>query len=102
MKCSEVQQKFIPFIDDKLSIEDLEEFLNHLENCQECKEEYEIYYTMIMGMRYLDEKENSSRFRIDPEQKLRSAMDYLMKYRILHLEKLLLLLAICLGAIVFF
>ncbi len=102
MKCKELQEKFIPFIDDKLSISDLEAFLNHLESCKECKEEYDIYYTMIMGMRYLDEKENISHFRIDSEQKLHSAADYLMKYKILHIEKLLLLGVICMGVILLF
>ncbi len=100
MDCKELQKKFIPFIDDKLSIEDLDAFLNHLHYCQECREEYEIYYTMIMGMRYLDEKENISEFHIDPEQKLRSAADYLMKFRILHMEKLLLLVVLCMGAVI--
>lgn len=102
MDCKEVQKKFIPFIDDKLSIADLDAFLHHMDSCRECREEYDIYYTMIMGMRYLDEKENISHFRIDSEQKLRSAADYLMKYRILYIEKLLLLGVICMGVILLF
>lgn len=99
MRCREAQQKFIPFIDDELSVGDLDGFLEHLEYCEECMEEYDIYYTLLMGMRYLDEENGGSRFRIDSGQKLRSARDYLMKYRILHIEKLLLLLAICMGVI---
>ncbi len=102
MDCREVQQKFIPFIDDELNIEELDAFLEHLETCQECREEYEIYYTLIMGMRYLDANETSVQFHIDPGQKLRSAADYLMKYRILHIEKLLLLVALCIGMLLIF
>lgn len=102
MDCKELQKKYIPFIDDKLSISDLDAFLNHMDSCEECREEYDIYYTMIMGMRYLDEKENLSQFKIDSEQKLRSAADYLLKYRILRLEKFLLFGVICMGIILLF
>lgn len=102
MTCKDLQEKFIPFVDDKLSIHDLDAFLQHLSSCEECREEYEVYYMMIMGMRYLDEKENSSHFKIDSEQKLRSAADYLMKYRILRVEKFLLFFVICMGVVLLF
>lgn len=102
MDCKEMQKKYIPFIDDKLSISDLDAFLRHMDSCEECREEYDIYYTMIMGMRYLDEKENISHFKIDSEQKLCSAADYLLKYRILRLEKFLLFVVLCMGVILFF
>ena len=100
MDCKELQAKFIPFVDDKLSISDLDAFLHHMDTCEECREEYDIYYTMIMGMRYLDEKENISEFKIDSEQKLRTAADYLFKYRVLHIEKLALFMILCLSAMV--
>ena len=97
-----MQKMYIPFIDDKLSISDLDAFLHHMDSCVECREEYDIYYTMIMGMRYLDEKENISHFEIDSGQKLRSAADYLLKYRILRIEKLLLFGVLCMGVVLFF
>ena len=58
MECKEIQKLCIPFIDDKLSVSDLSAFLDHMDTCKECREEYDIYYTVIMGMRYLDEKQN--------------------------------------------
>lgn len=102
MDCKELQKKYIPFIDDQLSIKDLDAFLRHMDSCRECREEYDIYYTMIMGMRYLDEEENISHFKIDSEQKLRSAADYLLKYRILQVEKILLFVVLCMGAVLLF
>lgn len=102
MVCKDVQQKFIPFIDDQLSIRDLDAFLQHIDTCDECREEYDVYYTMIMGMRYLDEEETGVQFKIDSGQKLRSAADYLMKYRILRIEKLLLFGVICMGVVLLF
>ena len=102
MECKEIQKLFIPFIDDKLSVSDLSAFLDHMDTCKECREEYDIYYTVIMGMRYLDEKQNISEFKLDSEQKLHSASDYLFNYRILLLEKYILLAVICIGVILLF
>lgn len=99
MECKEIQKLFIPFIDDKLSVSDLAAFLDHMDTCKECREEYDIYYTVIMGMRYLDERQNISEFKLDSEQKLHSAADYLLKYRILLLEKYILLAVLCVGVI---
>ena len=98
MKCKEIQSKYIPFIDDKLSIHELEEFLKHLRSCKNCREEYDIYYTMIMGMRYLESDSSKTKFTIDSEQKLKSAEDYLIKYRILYAQKKLIFIVICIGA----
>lgn len=99
MECKEIQKLFIPFVDDKLSVSDLAAFLDHMDTCKECREEYDIYYTVIMGMRYLDERQNISEFKLDSEQKLHSAADYLLKYRILLLEKYILLAVLCIGVI---
>ena len=99
MECKEIQKLFIPFIDDKLSVSDLAAFLDHMDTCKECREEYDIYYTVIMGMRYLDERQNISEVKLDSEQKLHSAADYLLKYRILLLEKYILLAVLCIGVI---
>ncbi|MDO4167857.1 MAG: zf-HC2 domain-containing protein [Eubacteriales bacterium] len=98
MDCREIQKSFIPFIDDKLSIRELEAFLKHMESCQNCREEYDIYYTMIAGMRYL-ESDNMEAFRFDSWQKLQSAEDYLIKYKIVLAEKIIIFVLLCLGAV---
>ena len=50
MECKEIQKLFIPFIDDKLSVSDLSAFLDHMDTCKECREEYDIYYTVILSL----------------------------------------------------
>jgi hypothetical protein len=54
---------------------------------------------MIMGMRYLDEAQNISVFKLDSEQKLKSAADYLLKYHIIRVQKYALFVVLCMGAI---
>ncbi len=98
MKCREIEKRFIPFIDDRLSIRDLECFLRHMDSCPACREEYDVYYTMIMGMRYL-ESDSPMELRVDSEQKLRYAEDYLLKYKIIFAEKVLCFLLLCFGAV---
>lgn len=102
MNCKEVQKLFIPFIDDRLSVQELDAFLHHMEQCQECREEYEIYYTMIMGMRYLEEDSMKGSDWVDPWEKLHFAQDYLVKYRILKWEKIAILVILCIGSVVLF
>lgn len=101
MNCKEVQKLFIPFIDDELSVKELDVFLEHMEKCQECREEYEVYYTMIMGMRYLDDSTKSSEW-VNASEKLRFAQDYLFKYRVLRWEKIAILVILCIGSVILF
>lgn len=54
MTCLEVQSKIIAYIDYNLEKDEKTEFLKHVQNCRDCKEELNIYYTMIEGMRQLD------------------------------------------------
>lgn len=96
--CMETQKHVIPFIDDKLSISDLDAFLYHMEHCPDCKEEYDVYYTMLMGMRFL-ESDNMSALKMDSEQKLLSAEDYLYKYKIKFIAKILCFVLLCVGMI---
>lgn len=54
MTCLEAQSKIIAYIDGNLEKERRIEFLKHVQSCEDCKEELDIYYTMIEGMRQLD------------------------------------------------
>lgn len=96
--CMETQKHVIPFIDDQLSISDLDAFLYHMEHCPDCKEEYDVYYTMLMGMRFL-ESDNMSALKMDSEEKLLSAEDYLYKYKIKFIAKILCFVLLCVGMI---
>ncbi|MCM1157630.1 MAG: hypothetical protein NC300_02970 [Bacteroidales bacterium] len=54
MTCLEAQSKIIAYIDYSLEKEEKLDFLKHVRNCNDCREELNIYYTMIEGMRQLD------------------------------------------------
>lgn len=45
----------IDFINDNLSLDELELFLDHVNSCSECREELEVYYGLITAMKQLDE-----------------------------------------------
>ena len=46
------------FIDGKLSDAEVVDFVRHMQSCKNCSEELEIYYTLIVGMRKLDNNED--------------------------------------------
>ena len=47
----------IPYIEDKLSNQELRRFIKHIKECAECREELETYYIVYKGLMQLDEKE---------------------------------------------
>ena len=55
MTCLEAQSKIIAYIEYNLEKDEKQEFLKHIQSCEECREELVIYYTMIEGMRQLDD-----------------------------------------------
>ena len=46
MTCREAERLVTPYIQDKLSGDELEAFLEHLEHCRNCQEELEIYFSL--------------------------------------------------------
>lgn len=54
MTCLEAQSKIIAYIDYNLEKDEKKEFLTHIQTCSNCREELDIYYTMLEGMRQLD------------------------------------------------
>ena len=55
MNCQETQRLVMPYIQDELTPEELEGFLEHVEACPDCREELEIYFTVALGLRQLEE-----------------------------------------------
>ena len=54
MTCKEAESLVMPYIKNELTDEELFEFLEHIEQCPECREELEIYFTVDVGIRQLD------------------------------------------------
>jgi hypothetical protein len=61
MTCLEAQSNIMAFIDKKLPEDKVNDFVRHIKNCQNCSEELEIYYTLIVGTRQLDNNEELSK-----------------------------------------
>lgn len=102
MTCKQVQKRIIDFINDDMDVKELGAFLEHLEYCDECKEEYDVYYTLIMGMRLLDSDNLNGKTKINPRDRIDSAKAYLFRYRIVLAEKILLFIFICFGIILIY
>ena len=50
MKCLEFQQLISDFMEDRLSLQQTEGFVEHVDCCPECMEELELRYTIQVGI----------------------------------------------------
>lgn len=84
MDCKEAQQKITPYIQRKLSDRELEEFIEHIQNCPTCSEELEVYFTIYYALEKLDQDEQSS-FNMEEllKKDLEHARNYLQKQNVL-------------------
>lgn len=72
MECREAQKLVNSFIEDKLDSRKLADFLEHIENCESCREELSIQFLVKEGMQRL---EDGNMFDLQSEllQKLEAA-----------------------------
>lgn len=97
MDCKEAQSKIDLFVKDNLDIKTLKLFLDHVEQCDDCKDELEVYFTLYTGMQILeDEKDSGINYRVDLERKLRRAEDMIRFERLHRFRKVLILIVIAL------
>ncbi len=69
----EAQSYIMPFIEGKVPENKQKAFVMHMQNCKKCHEELEIYYTLMVGMRQLDNNETlSADFNKDLERDLKA------------------------------
>ncbi len=54
MNCNEAEKKIPSFLRDDLDSSRLEEFVEHIENCPECKEELSIQFLVVEGLERLE------------------------------------------------
>ena len=57
LTCKEATKMVIPYIDGHLGDKDLRQFVGHIKECSECREELETYYIVYKGLMQLDERE---------------------------------------------
>ena len=59
LTCMETEKMVIPYIKDTLSVAELEEFIEHIDSCENCREELEIHYMVDVGLKKLDEADGT-------------------------------------------
>lgn len=96
MTCKEAQGLIMPYINNELDVNQLEKFLEHIESCSDCKEELEVYFTLLTGMRQLDEDKNlSGDFHIDFEKSLRKSEERISRAKLNYARKRMIYIIIC-------
>lgn len=80
MTCFEAQSLIIKYLNNELNDDELKAFLDHIDNCKECADELEIYYTVITGIKQLDaDKELTNNFSIALKKRLTQSRNSLTK-----------------------
>lgn len=93
MTCLEAQSKIIAYIENDLERTKKQEFLNHVRECKDCKEELNIYYTMIEGMRQLDENDTlSENFSDALDERMNQELRFMKKKKVVLRNSVLLVL----------
>lgn len=72
MDCKETRKNIYRFIEDELEGKELEKFMKHVMECEECREELSIQYLVTEGMQHL-EKESTFDLQSQLEKKMESA-----------------------------
>lgn len=100
MKCLETQSKIVGFIEDELNDEDMVKFVKHIRYCENCAEELEIYYTLLVGMQQLDNDEQlSNDLKGDLNYKLNHAYSHIVNRKKIRISSILMILAIIIGGL---
>ena len=100
MKCTEAQQLIQPYLNHELDSRKLREFLDHVENCQECYEELEIYLAVQQTLKDTDqESEVDYDLKRSLKRYLESSRTELRMYRLQKiLMRILVLMILLMGA----
>ncbi len=98
MTCKDADRVITLFLDDDLDNKELSDFLNHIENCPECREELTIQFLVKEGMQRL-ESGNTFNLKLELELMLKDARRRLKMRKTLVFVSLFLELAVAAMAI---
>lgn len=106
MTCKEAEKMIPLFLEDELDTEDLHEFMEHIEKCDECMEELSIQFLVTEGMARLEtgnvfDLQNELKAQIDEAEhtlKIRENMRWLL----FMLEGFVVVLVVTLIALLIF
>lgn len=80
MTCMEAEKMVIPYIKDQLSMTELEDFIEHIRTCENCREELEIHYMVDVGLKKLDEADGTYDIVGDLKRKLEGSENTLWHF----------------------
>jgi len=94
MTCRKAEEMVNKYIAHKLSVDELEDFLDHVESCSSCYDELETYFIVHRALQQLDEKEDGTvyDFRKLLQQDIRKSRRYIRQKRGLRFAVIVLLL----------
>ena len=72
MDCKETERMIPLFLEDNLDNQEMQEFLIHVNSCEDCREELTIQFLISVGLKRLEEG-NTFNLAGELEQKLREA-----------------------------
>lgn len=101
MNCLEAQSHITAFVNDQLDMAMMEQFINHVNGCPDCREELEVYYTLLTAMKLLDEdKELSNQFSQELDNKIKSSADKIKRKKKARIRKRFYLFALAFGFVI--
>lgn len=83
MDCQEAERLVTPYIHGELDEDTLEKFLEHIETCENCQEELEIYFTVDSGIRQLDSDADNYNIKGELEELLDQSRQHVRRRRML-------------------
>lgn len=84
MNCKTANQLIHPYLNQELNLETADNFLHHIKECKDCREELEIYFTVQAGIDNLNRDEvRTYDLKGLFEEELRSTQSYITKRHIL-------------------
>lgn len=88
MSCIETQKAMHPFLEEQMDVDSLREFMAHIQSCESCREDLEVYYTLFTGMKLLDEDKGFPvDYKVDYNRRLRRAEDEIRRDQLRRAEK---------------
>ena len=98
LSCAAAQAKIMDYINENLTLQETEQFLQHILHCDECKEELGVYYTIMTGMKKLDTDENINMdFTTELKRKIKKSEEKILRYKRSKITRRLLFLALIVG-----
>ncbi len=104
MKCTQAQSLMQAFLDYSIKDEELGPFLDHIEECRECRDELELYSAVYDSLR--DERTSDAELKdmtaVRLQEKLSDARSYLRRKRSAKIFLKVLAVLLCLTVVIVF